>query len=278
MIKKISITLIIMLFLISCSSNKETKDTVSINSSPEILYIEAMAIFKNNDFEGALIKFKEIESKYPLSNEAVQSQIMSGFIDYLSMEYESAIFKYNRVMQKYPSHKNIDYVFYIKAMCYFEQISHEELDSNNNRKALENFEQVILRFPESDYAKDSKLKIILVKENIAAKHMDVGRFYMKNDKYIAAMNRFKIVIEEFAQTKFTPEALFRLVEIYYKLGMIEEANKTAAVIAYNYPDSKWYQYSYNILGIEKNNDETQNLFNKVKKLIKNKKQNGKESE
>ena len=278
MIKKISITLIIMLFLISCSSNKETKDTVSINSSPEILYIEAMAIFKNNDFEGALIKFKEIESKYPLSNEAVQSQIMSGFIDYLSMEYESAIFKYNRVIQKYPSHKNIDYVFYIKAMCYFEQISHEELDSNNNMKALENFEQVILRFPESDYAKDSKLKIILVKENIAAKHMDVGRFYMKNDKYIAAMNRFKIVIEEFAQTKFTPEALFRLVEIYYKLGMIEEANKTAAVIAYNYPDSKWYQYSYNILGIEKNNDETQNLFNKVKKLIKNKKQNGKESE
>ena len=278
MIKKISITLIIMLFLISCSSNKETKDTVSINSSPEILYIEAMAIFKNNDFEGALIKFKEIESKYPLSNEAVQSQIMSGFIDYLSMEYESAIFKYNRVIQKYPSHKNIDYVFYIKAMCYFEQISHEELDSNNNIKALENFEQVILRFPESDYAKDSKLKIILVKENIAAKHMDVGRFYMKNDKYIAAMNRFKIVIEEFAQTKFTPEALFRLVEIYYKLGMIEEANKTAAVIAYNYPDSKWYEYSYNILGIEKNNDETQNLFNKVKKLIKNKKQNGKESE
>ncbi|MBS56361.1 MAG: outer membrane protein assembly factor BamD [Rickettsiales bacterium] len=278
MIKKISITLIIMLFLISCSSNKETKDTVSINSSPEILYIEAMAIFKNNDFEGALIKFKEIESKYPLSNEAVQSQIMSGFIDYLSMEYESAIFKYNRVIQKYPSHKNIDYVFYIKAMCYFEQISHEELDSNNNMEALENFEQVILRFPESDYAKDSKLKIILVKENIAAKHMDVGRFYMKNDKYIAAMNRFKIVIEEFAQTKFTPEALFRLVEIYYKLGMIEEANKTAAVIAYNYPDSKWYQYSYNILGIEKNNDETQNLFNKVKKLIKNKKQNGKESE
>ena len=92
------------------------------------------------------------------------------------------------------------------------------------------------------------------------------------------MNRFKIVIEEFAQTKFTPEALFRLVEIYYKLGMIEEANKTAAVIAYNYPDSKWYEYSYNILGIEKNNDETQNLFNKVKKLIKNKKQNGKESE
>ncbi len=267
-----------MLFLISCSSNKETKDTVSINSSPEILYIEAMAIFKNNDFEGALIKFKEIESKYPLSNEAVQSQIMSGFIDYLSMEYESAIFKYNRVIQKYPSHKNIDYVFYIKAMCYFEQISHEELDSNNNMEALENFEQVILRFPESDYAKDSKLKIILVKENIAAKHMDVGRFYMKNDKYIAAMNRFKIVIEEFAQTKFTPEALFRLVEIYYKLGMIEEANKTAAVIAYNYPDSKWYQYSYNILGIEKNNDETQNLFNKVKKLIKNKKQNGKESE
>ncbi len=188
--------------------------------------------------------FEAIEKKYPLSNEAVQAQIMSGFIDYLTMEYESAIFKFNRIIQKYPSHKNIDYVYYMKAICYFEQISHEELDNNSNIQSLKSFNQILTRFPNSEYAKDSKMKIVLVKENMAAKHMDVGRFYMENNKFMAAMNRFKKVIDEYSTSKFTPEALYRLVEIYYKLGMIEDSKKTASVIAYNYPDSKWYNLSY----------------------------------
>ena len=274
MIKKISILLILIIFFTSCSSSDVGKKdaNTTISSSPETLYISAMKYFNDNNYEEALNLFKEIEKTYPLSKEAVQSQIMSGFVDYLSMEYESAIFKFNRIIQKYPSHKNIDYVFYMRAICYFEQISHEELDNNVNLQALDNFEQILNRFPNSEYAKDSKLKIILVKENIAAKHMDIGRFYMESNKYIAAMNRFKKVIDYHSESKFTPEALYRLVEIYYKLGMKEDAIKAASVIAYNYPDSKWYKYSYDLV-TEQNN---KGFLKKIKKII-TKNENGKKS-
>ena len=265
MIKKISIFLFFILFFIGCSSNNAGKNEgdTALSSSPETLYINAMTYFNEKNYEQALSLFKEIEKTYPLSKEAVQSQIMSGFVDYLSMEYESAIFKFNRIIQKYPSHKNIDYVFYMRAICYFEQISHEELDNNVNLQALDNFEQILNRFPNSEYAKDSKLKIILVKENIAAKHMDIGRFYMGSGKYIAAMNRFKKVIDYHSESKFTPEALYRLVEIYYKIGMKEDAVKTASVIAYNYPDSKWYKYSYDLVTEQKK----EGILKKLKKVI-----------
>tara|TARA_Y100001970_G_scaffold223975_1_gene275906 strand:- start:3495 stop:4316 length:822 start_codon:yes stop_codon:yes gene_type:complete len=273
MIKKIIITLI-SLYFISCSSNKEKDIQVTKKSSPESLYISAMENFKEQNYEQAIAKFNQIEQKYPLSNEAVQSQIQKGFISYLNLEYEEAIFQFNRIIQKYPSHKNIDYVYYMKSICFFEQISTEQLDNNNNLQALENFNQILYRFPNSDYAKDAKSKIILVKENIAAKHMDVGRFYLKNNEYIAAMNRFKKVIDQHSKSKFTPEALYRLVEIYYKIGMIEDAKKTASVISYNYPTSKWYEYSYNLLVEE---DKKESFFKKIKNKIIRKNKDGKKS-
>ena len=267
MIKKIFLIISLSLIIISCNS-KKIKNTEKVESlPPEVLYIQAMDNVKNNKYTEAIVIFEAIEKKYPLSNEAVQAQIMSGFIDYLTMEYESAIFKFNRIIQKYPSHKNIDYVYYIKAICYFEQINHEELDNNSNIQSLKSFNQILTRFPNSEYAKDSKMKIVLVKENMAAKHMDVGRFYMENNKFMAAMNRFKKVIDEYSTSKFTPEALYRLVEIYYKLGMIEDSKKTASVIAYNYPDSKWYNLSYNLITEEKNN---KSFIGKIKKIINKK--------
>jgi len=169
---------------------------------------------------------------------------MAGFTDYIRLDYESAIFKFNRIIKKYPSLKNIDYVYYIKAICYYEQISHEGLDGENSNLALENLNQVINRFPDSKYAKDSYQKIILVKSNLAAKNMTIGRFYQKDKKYTAALNRYKIVVNNFDETKFIPEALYRISEIYYSIGMIEDAKKTAAILGYNYPKSEWYQYSY----------------------------------
>ena len=274
MIKKIFIIAVLNVFLINCSSNKVSESEVNKNSTPESLYLKAMDFVKNDNYDKAVSIFSDIEKKYPLSNEAVQSQIMSGFINYMNLEYESAIFKFNKIIQKYPSHKNIDYVYYMKAICYFEQISHEELDSNNNLQALNNFNQVLTRFPNSEYSKDAKLKIILVNENIAAKHMVIGRFYMKSDKYIAAMNRFKKVIDKHSESKFTPEALYRLVEIYYKIGMEEDAKKAASVIAYNYPESKWYKYSFDLVSEQK---EKKGLFNKMKNLIINNKEDGKKS-
>ena len=127
------------------------------------------------------------------------------------------------------------------------------------------YDQVIKRFPERKYAKDSRQKIILVKSNIAAKHMEIGRFYLDNKKYISALNRFKIVVDEFSMTKFTPEALHRMVEAYYEMGMYEDSYNTAALLGYNYPESKWYKYSYNLVeqidGEETFLKKVRNFFN-----------------
>ena len=267
MLKKCLIQFLLVLFLINCSSNNKNDDNDEKNAtleSSESLYIQAMIYFDDEKYQLALNSFSEIIKIYPLSNEAIQSQIMSAFIDYVRLNYDDAIYKYNRIINNYPSLKNIDYVYYMKAMCYYEQITHEGLDGENNTLALNNLNEVIKRFPDSDYAKDSQQKIILVKSNIAAKHMNIGRYYQKKDKYTAALNRYKIVIDEFSMTKFTPEALYRMTEIYYTIGMLEEAKNTASVIGYNYPDSKWYKLSYNLLS--KDNEE-KGIVNKIKNLL-----------
>tara|TARA_B100001123_G_scaffold398974_1_gene483531 strand:- start:7147 stop:7959 length:813 start_codon:yes stop_codon:yes gene_type:complete len=247
-----------------CSNNKTTISENSEMQTPESQYIKAMYEFDNKNFGDAIKIFEDIEKIYPLSNEAIQSQIMIAFIDYIALDYESAIIKYTKLIKRYPSLKNIDYVYYMRAICYYEQISHEGLDSEYNTLALENLQQVINRFPNSQYAKDSSQKIILVKSNIAAKHMTIARFYHKNKKYTAALNRYKIVVENFAETKFIPEALYRISEIYYSIGMIDESIKTAAILGHNYPKSEWYQYSYNNI---KEKDKGSKFFNSINKFI-----------
>ena len=265
MSKKYLLLLFIFCLLFSCTNNNnEEINSENISVNPENLYIDAMNNFETKEYDLALEKFEKLEKIFPLSNEAVQSQIMSAFIDYIRLNYDEAIYKFNKILRKYPSHKDLDYVYYMKAICYYEKISHEELDGSNNINALKSFEQVLNRFPDSKYAKDSQQKIILVKSNIAAKHMSIGRFYQENDKFIAALNRFKIVVNDFSVTKFTPEALHRMVEIYYKLGMKEEAITTAAVIGYNYPESEWYEHSYNLLSEKEKNSK---LLDKIKKLF-----------
>lgn len=238
---------IVLVFIVNCSSNLDN-ETSNIDKkdidSPKILYVQAIQKLDNKQYDNALHIFKNIEKIYPLSNESIQSQIMSGFIDYIRLDYDSAIMKFSKLINKYPTLHNIDYVYYMKAICHYEQITHEGLDGGNNNLALENLNQVINRFSKSKYAKDSHQKIILVKSNIAAKHMTIGRFYQKKKKYTAALNRYKIIIENFSETKFTPEALYRTSEIYYSLGMIEDSSKTAAILGYNYPNSEWYEISY----------------------------------
>ena len=267
MLKKRFIQLLLVLFVINCSSNNKTTDRnqkIASLESSEALYIQAMIYFDEEKYSQALSSFSEIIKIYPLSNEAIQSQIMSAFIDYINLNYDDAIYKFNRIINNYPSLKNIDYVYYMKAMCYYEQINHEGLDGENNFLALNNFNEVIQRFPKSDYAKDSKQKIILVKSNIAAKHMNIARYYQNKNKYTASLNRYKIVIDKFSMTKFTPEALYRMTEIYFTIGMFEEAKNTASVIGYNYPDSKWYQLSYDLINAE---DEKKGIVNKIKNLF-----------
>ncbi len=254
--------LLCFLAIFSCSSkdNRADRSLTGNQETADLMYIEAMNKFNSKKIDEAIIIFQEIEKLYPLSNEAIQSQIMSGFIDYSYLRYDDAIYKFSRIINKYPSLKNIDYVYYMKALCYYEQISHEELDGKNNNLALENLEQLIKRFPNSKYAKDARQKIILVNSNIAAKHMSIAYFYQKKSKYTAALNRYKIVISNFSYTKFTPEALYRTTEIYMTLGLKEEASNTASVLGYNYPKSKWYELSYNLVNAK---DKSKTILKKL---------------
>ncbi len=252
-------SIIMIVFFLSCCSNSSVTNLIDKETiTPDIMYIEAMKMLKNEQYEEANAIYYDIVRIYPLSNEAIQSQIMSGFIDYIKLDYDSAILKFSKLIKKYPSLKNIDYVYYMEALCYYEQISHEGLDGEYNILALESLNQVINRFPDSQYSKDSAQKIILVNSNIAAKHMTIGRFYHKNKKYTAALNRYMIVIDDFSETKFTPEALYRTAEIYLSIGMIDESTKTAAILAHNYPKSEWYKYIYNHF----NKKEKKSIFSK----------------
>ena len=240
-----------------------------LTETPEQLYAIAKLDLDKELYEEAKLKFENLNFKFPLSNEGIQSLIMIAFIEYAQLNYDEAIYKFDRIIKKYPSHKNIDYAYYMRAMCYFEQIKHEALDGKNNQEAMENFNQIINRFPESKYARDSQQKIIFVKENIAAKHMDIALFYLNQKKYLAALNRYNIVINEYSQSKFTPEALYREVEIYYRLGMMDDAKKTSAVIGYNYPKSKWYKYSYKLLKKNDDKNNKKSLLSKISNFLTN---------
>ena len=261
------IKFLLLFYIVSCSNQKKSNtEEFETNLNIKDMYSEAMQKLNEGNYEDAQNLFIEIKSKFPLTNESIQSQIMIGFIEYSNLNYTAAILQFDRIIKKYPSHKNIDYVYYMKALSYYEQINKETLDGNNNIQALDSFTQILNRFPESKYAKDSEQKIILVKEIMAAKHMDIGFFYLNQKKYLAALNRFKKVIDEYSTSKFTPEALHRLIEIYYTLGMETEAEKTLAVLGYNYPKSQWYEFSYELIypDIEKENNF---MLNRLFKLF-----------
>ena len=262
MILKRFCLLLSLLVIFNCSSknNQDDKSQSNNQDTADVMYIYAMEKLNAQQIDEAVIAFDKIEKLYPLSNEAIQAQIMSGFIDYTKLNYDDAIYKFSKIINKYPSLKNIDYVYYMKALCFYEQISHEGLDGKNNYLALENLDQLIKRFPDSKYSKDAREKVILVNSNIAAKHMNIANFYQTKAKYTAALNRYKIVINNFSNTKFTPEALYRITEIYMTLGLKDGATNTASVLGYNYPQSEWYELSYNL--INKKN-KSNNFFKKL---------------
>jgi outer membrane protein assembly factor BamD len=255
---------LLMGYIAGCSSSTKTITEEIKIKEPELMYSDALNEFESKNYDKAIEKFHRIELNFPLSKEAIQSQIMIAFIEYIKMEYDLALIKLEKIIKRYPSYKDIDYVYYLKAMCYYERIENPELDGRFNTLALQSFKETINYFPKSKYARDSQQKIILLKENHAAKHMDVGMFYLKQKKYLAALKRYQKVINEHSQSKYTPEALHRLVEIYYSLGMIEDSKKTASVLGYNYPKSKWYQYSYNLVGDQNSNESKKiNIFKRI---------------
>ena len=244
--------LLIVIFLAIQSCAKDTKEINQIkelNQEQEMIstYNEALEYIDRGDSFYAAKKFLEAELLFPQSDWAPKSSLMAAYSYYSQSYYSDAIFELERYMKVYPTHPRQDYANYLLALCYYETIVDEKKDLEPLNKAKEKFEYVINEFPDSDFALDSKFKIDLVLDILAAKEVYIGKHYLKNQKWIAAMNRFKYVIENYQTTSHVEEALYRLVEINYKLGLLEESKRYASVLGYNYKSSKWYEESYRIL-------------------------------
>jgi len=185
-----------------------------------------------------------VEQNYPYSTWAVNAQLMSGYSLYLQNKYTESIGTLDRFIQLHPAHRDIGYAYYLRALCYYEQIADIERDQKGTEQAMNAMREVVNRFPDTSYANDAKLKIDLCVDHLAGKEMEIGRFYQKQHLYEAAIGRFQRVVDDFQTTNHVPEALARLTEIYLVLGLKEQARKTAAVLGYNYPGSEWYSDTY----------------------------------
>ena len=246
---KVFLILLLSVFLLSACSKKDNTKIISEPDEKEIvvsIYAEAVEALKKGDAFYATKKFKEAESLLPQSEWAAKASLMASYADYSRNAYSNAIFDLERHINNYPADKNIPYAHYLIAMCYYEQILDEKKDLNPLLKAKEKFEFIMQTYPDTDYGTDARFKIDLIVDQLAAKEMSIARYYMKTEKWIPALNRIKIVIEKYDTTIFVEEALHRLVEIYYRLGLEEEAKQAASILGYNYQSGAWYEKSYKV--------------------------------
>ena len=231
MLKNLLILFLSIFLLFSCSK-KNNQKVISEPTEEEIatkIYIEAVEALKEGDAFYAGKKFKEVEILMPQAEWASKASLMASYSDYSRNAYAAAIFNLERHINIYPADKNIPYVHYLIAMCYYEQILDEKKDLLPLLKAKEKFEFIMKTYPDTDYGTDARFKIDLIVDQLAAKEMSIARFYMKTEKWIPALNRLKIVVEKYDTTVFIEEALHRLVEVYYRLGLIEEAKQVLDV-------------------------------------------------
>ena len=254
-----------LIILSSCSKEKEISLIKETNQDLEMItaYKEGLQGLEDNDFYYAAKKFLEAELLYPQSEWASTSALMASYAYYLQNFYSKALLNLERFLKTYPNNRNIDYAHYLIAMVYYETIEDEKRDTKPLLRAKEKFEFIIKEYPETDFALDSKFKLELIQNVLASKEIYLGRHYIKKEKWIAAINRFKNVTEEYDQTIFVEEALHRLVEINYKIGLTEESQKYANVLGYNYLSSKWYKKSYKVFN--KDYDENRNKISKKEK-------------
>ena len=224
-----------------------TEEEVYVERSVEELYNEAMDSLLDDDFEAAAAGFAEVERQHPYSVWATRAQIMSAFVYYQGNLYDEAIAAAERFVELHPGHRDAAYGYYLIAMSHYEQISDVDRDQSTTARALQALEEVTRRFPGSVYARDARLKIDLARDHLAGKEMTVGRYYLRRGNPVAAIGRFRMVIERYQTTSHTPEALHRLTEAYLALGVPNEAQTSAAVLGHNYPGSRWYQHSYALL-------------------------------
>lgn len=237
--------------LAACASTPEAEEDDGLSKIPvEQLYNEARAALEAKDYKEAVEKFEAVEQQHPYSQWATRSQVMAGYTHYKQEEYDSAIAILDRFVRMHPGNENIAYAYYLIALSYYEQISDVGREQSMTAQAQRALAEVIRRFPDSDYARDARIKLDLVVDHLAGKEMEVGRYYLKKGEILAAINRFKYVVDHYETTSHAPEALHRLTEAYLALGVDAEARKYAAVLGYNYPESQWYHDSYRMLAPE----------------------------
>ena len=250
---KVFLILLLSVFLLLACSKKDTTKIVSQPTEKEMvvaIYAEGVDALKKGDAFYAAKKFKEAESLLPQSEWAAKASLMASYAEYSRNAFSNSIFGLERHIANYPADKNIPYAHYLIAICYYEQILDEKKDLQPLVQAKEKFEFIILTYPETDYATDARFKLDLIIDQLAAKEMSIARYYMKTEKWIPALNRLKIVVEKYDKTVFIEEALHRLVEVYYKIGLVEEAKQAAAILGYNYQSSAWYERSYKVFNKE----------------------------
>ena len=214
---------------------------------PEVLYNKGYDLVQTGKFKQASTMFDEVERQHPYSTWATQAQLMSAYAHYVNNEYDDAIIGLEHFIDLHPGHRNAPYAYYLKALCYYEQIVDVGRDQKNTELALQSLAEVVARFPNTDYARDASLKLDLTRDHLAGKEMEIGRYYETRGMWVAAINRFRTVIERYQTTTHVPEALSRLVESYLALGVTDEAQNAGAVLGYNFPGTDWYQDSYALL-------------------------------
>ncbi len=272
------LSLFIIFCLISCAEKKE-KVSIIKEDNLEMQMIEAynegLKEFNRGDIFFAVKKFNEVELLYPQSSWAPRSVLMSAYAYYSQMYFNDAIFELNRFLDKYKNHQNTDYAYYLLAVCHYNQIVDEKKDLGEIIKAKEYFKLLVKDFPNTDFAEDAYFKLELIAEILASKELYLANYYLDREKWIPAMNRYKNIVSEYDTTIFVEEALYRLVELNYKLGLLDEAKKYTALLGYNYQSSEWYERSYNIVNknynktnIKKDLEKEKSLLNKFKDLFK----------
>lgn len=244
-LRRLSVLTAAALLAAGCTAGDD--EIAYVERPAEEIYSTALDALEAGDFTDAAAQFDEVERQHPYSQWATRSQLMAAFAHYQELNYDEAVIALDRFIRLHPGNEQIDYAYYLKALCYYERISDVARDQRMTELAMQALDDVVRRFPDTEYARDAALKLDLTRDQLAGKEMSIGRYYLDREHYNAAINRFRRVIENFQTTSHVPEALHRLTEAYLGLGLLSEAQMTAAVLGHNFPGSDWYEDSYDLL-------------------------------
>jgi outer membrane protein assembly factor BamD len=242
------------------SATKEGDFPNGVVPPPDQAYAIAIGQMNKGDYQRAAKDFQVVEENYPYSTWSTHAALLAGYAQYKNLDYDDAISSLNRFIQLHPQNQEAAYAYYLKALCYYEQIDDVQRDQTATYETISALNDVIIRYPDSAYARDARIKLRLANDRLAGHDMVIGRYYQKQHLYGAAVGRYQDVVTNFQQTTYVPEALERLVEVYLDLGLPDEALRAASVLGYNYPGSNWYVTAYNKLqdhGLLNAADETQ---------------------